>query len=188
MVDDGTDDLEHRRAAWEKLGGGELVDCRAHHLAFNFSRWHSLYPPIQPTWGKLIRLLFSYKGLNASLDAIRVYQRESWGLVDGESCVVELSSMAANNLGVVRNRQALREQRIQYLQEKLHVHQPVFVVMYGTGYRPYWEQIALGPFDADGLRAVRGTLALTAPHPVAFGMKNSDWYRFGQLLRAKSIR
>ena len=85
----GRDDLEHRRAAWERLGGA-LVGCRDHHLEFGFDRWHREHPAIQPTWGKLIRLLFAYGGsLRPSNDKIRFYQRDQWGALQGDTCVVD---------------------------------------------------------------------------------------------------
>jgi hypothetical protein len=64
------------------------------------------HPAMQPTWGKLIRLLFAYGGaLNPSNDKIRSYQRDRWGALDDDTCVVEVSSLAAHDATVSRERE-----------------------------------------------------------------------------------
>ncbi len=76
MRNDGSDDLESRCAAWLRLGGGELLGCREHHLAFDYLGLHGSSPPIQSTWGKLIRLLLAFKGVMPTNDDVRRYQRD----------------------------------------------------------------------------------------------------------------
>jgi len=48
------DDLEKRCAAWQRLGGGELLDCIEHHRAFGLLRWHAAPSEPQRTWKRLM--------------------------------------------------------------------------------------------------------------------------------------
>jgi hypothetical protein len=188
--DKGRDDLEKRRAAWEKLGGGEILDCREHHLALGILEWHCARARIQPTWGKLIRLLLASKGLSPTKEEIRAYQRTRWGMSNGETCVVELSALAANNLGVEREREQFLNKRVEFLGQKIRKKEPKFVVMYGNSRKqaPSREKLAGGPFESDGIRIEGATVLMHVPHPVAFGSKNAEWNNFGELMRKYCAR
>lgn len=183
MADKG-DDLEKRCEAWLQIGGGELVDCIAHHHAFGYDKWHKVNPPTQSTWRQLIRLLLSFKGIEATLEEIREYQRTQWGTIAGETCVIELSSLAAPNLSTCRDRDSHREQRVAFLRDKISKYQPTFVVMYGDSQTKYWEQI-VGKFDQDGIREVGRTIAISTPHPQKHGTTNNEWIQFGKFLRER---
>jgi hypothetical protein len=190
----GRDDLEHRRAAWERLGGGALVGCRDHHLEFGFDRWHREHPAIQPTWGKLIRLLFAYGGsLSPSNDKIRFYRRDQWGALQGDTCVVEVSSLAAHDATVSREREKYRDQRIVCLHAKAREHKPAFVIMYGLNEVSAWQRIAGEPFEMirfaeyeAGICTLGATIAACLPHPQTWELTNDDWTIFGQLLRTRT--
>jgi len=121
--------------AWRQLGGGELLDCREHHLAIDdplFRRWHhGAKPRIQPTWGGLIRLPLAYKGQDTGRDYVRHYQINAWGRSSGETAVVELSALRARNLSVDIARLDFRQERVRTLQERIAQHKPIFVACYG---------------------------------------------------------
>ena len=101
---------------------------------------------------------------------------------NGETCVIELSGLAANNLTIPRNRQSFRDERISTIRERIRVHRPKLVVMYGTGQRESWEAIA-GVFQPDGVAVSNGTIFAMTPHPVSYGLKNSYWEDLGHRLR-----
>jgi hypothetical protein len=183
MLGNGTDDLDTRTKAWMGLGGGEVVDCRAHHLAFGCNKWFRPGAPIQPTWGKLIRLLLTFTGEAATNGAIREYQRTRWGSVDGDTCVIELSSQAAHSLRVERDRSHFLDERIATIQTRIRESGPIFVVMYGSGSRAAFESIAAQQFDRDGFAAIGATSLLHTPHPVAHGSSNAQWEEYGRQLR-----
>lgn len=182
--DKGRDDLEKRRAAWEGLGGGELLDCREHHLAFGFDNWHRPDAPIQSTWGKLIRLLLAYQGFSPTNEQVTDFQRTRWALSTGETCVVELSSLAAKNQHTPRDRTIFLDNRIGFLQRKVIEEKPEFVVMYGREQRVYYEKIAGAHFLEDNVCMLGTTVLIHTPHPTAFGQQNKDWDRYGEILRA----
>src|SRR5579859_706788 len=100
--------LARRCQAWREAGGGDLVDCRTYHEKLNILDWHGPNKQLQPTWRKLIRLLLSFKGKELSRETILAYQCCHWGRDGDETCVIELSSLAANNARVVQDRTRFR--------------------------------------------------------------------------------
>ena len=95
----GTDEPE-QYASWLRLGGSELIDCRAHDLDCAESEdsmmWHGRGGRLQPTWRPLIALLLAYQGASEyDKDAVWRYQDERWGSATGETALVELSAVAA---------------------------------------------------------------------------------------------
>lgn len=181
----GDDSLHARCASWQCLGGGELVDCSEHHLGFGFTKWHQPLPPTQPTWRQLIRLLLAYKGYPTTLQAIRAYQSSHWGRSTGETCVIELSGLAAADMRVSRDRTSHLSRRVQRIHQAIAVHRPEFVVFYGESHRGTWETVAGGRFDSDGLRFMGATTAAVARHPVSRGLGNEYWEELGRQLRIR---
>lgn len=180
--------LVRRYGAWREAGGKDLVDCRTYHEKLNILDWHRPNARLQPTWRKLIRLLLSFQGFRGqelSRERILSYQRCRWGRDREDTCVVELSSLAANNARVLRDRATFLGQRVEFLREKIRQCKPMFVIMYGRGQLQYWEQIAGGAFDDEGMREVGTTVVLTTMHPVARRVCNQDWERFGESLQTR---
>lgn len=184
MGKDGSDILPARYESWKQLGCTPLVDCEKHHRGFEFTKWHRMHPPTQPTWRQLIRLLLEYKGMNPDLDDIRSYQRDHWGRENGETCVIELSGIAAQNMRVPRDRLSFLSRRIERIRDETRKHRPEFILMYGTGQGEEWKKIAGGEFDTHGLHWMDGTVTATAPHPVSHGTGNKFWQELGRRLRA----
>lgn len=176
------DDLDRRCRTWLQLGGSELIDCIAHHHAFGYQRWHTAKPSIQRTWGQLIRLLLSFKGIETDIETIREYQRTKWGIVTGETCVIELCSIAAPSMKTNTDRYMYRNHRVEHIRDNIYKYQPIFVVMYGDSQIEYWNSIA-GEFDNNRIRKINDTIVMTTPHPQKRGLTNEDWIRFGKFLR-----
>lgn len=180
MEPGGTDDHASYEV-WMQLGGTELIDCRAHHLGTNFSKWHGGHrPPTQPTWRRLIQLLLGYEGKPADGDAVSIYQHDKWGALGGDTALLEVSALHAKNLATLVNRNAYRDQRIATLKERLEAYRPKFVVFYGLGYKGIYAKIANARFDARGY-AWRGSslcalvVGPTGPN-IPAEMKSPEWW------------
>ena len=193
MGSDENNDLGPRCAAWMKLGACELVDCKDHHLGFGLDKWHRQHPtpPTQPTWRQLIRLLLAYRNEGPpDIEDIRAYQQRCWGMKDGETCVIELCSLAANNLGVDKNvdfdPDSFRAQRIDVIRKRIHNCSPKFVVMYGVKSKPYWEAIAGVEFAGHPEICLINngrTQGIFTIHPVGFGTRKTYWVNLAERLR-----
>ncbi len=180
MEPGGTDDHASYEE-WMRLGGTELVDCRAHHLGTKFTKWHGGHrPPTQPTWRRLIQLLLGYKGKPADLDSVSIYQRDSWGTLNGDTALLEVSALHAKNLAATVDSNGHRDRRIAILKERLETNGPKFVVFYGFVYESIYEKIANTRFDANGY-AWRGStfcalvVGPTAPN-IPTEMKSGEWW------------
>lgn len=189
MRTDEGDNLLIRCQTWETLGGTELLDCAAHHRAFDHMKYHtrsgrmrvpidgySMRPPTQTTWRRLITLLLAFKDQRADNDAVGHYQCDEWGSRQGETCLAELSALAANSLSVERDRTAFRRERCKLLRTRLLENGPRFVVMYGLGARDSYEQIAGALFDSNGYVWADDTLCALVEHPVAIPGKPAAWW------------
>lgn len=192
MQEQEGDNLSQRCQAWAELSGGtpaELIDCYEHHDRFHelrlFTRTikmklpvdgRTMRPPMQDTWRRLIALLLGYLGERTDDDAIADYQCEKWGRKDGDTCVVELSALAARNLGVERDRKTFMDNRAQTLHQRLLENEPTFCVLYGRGSIDRYEQVVGGAFDANGYRRVGKTLCAFVEHPVARPGKPIEWW------------
>jgi hypothetical protein len=186
MEPGGADD-DTSYAVWQSLGGGELIDCRAHHLCSGYERWHgSDRPPTQPTWRRLIQLLLAYKGESTDMDAVSRYQRDHFGATGGETAVIELSALHAPNLEAVVEREIHRDDRIGEIRARLELYQPRFAVFYGTTYRDAYGRVA-GTFGKDGTTTNGRTLCIVVPHPTAqSGPPPEYWIALGHAMRRRA--
>ncbi len=99
-----------------------------------------------------------------------------WGAANGETCLTELSALAANNVSVQRNREAFRNERCDRLRARLLEHSPAFVVMYGLGARGSYERVSGAAFAADGYARLGNTLCALVEHPTARPGKPMRWW------------
>lgn len=175
-------DLTRRQEAWEKLGCHQVCDCRQFHEAIDQQDWHR-DGRLQPTWRRLILLLMAYLGRPKDREEIRAYQRDQWGSLHGETCVIELLGLAANNFAVSRDRESFVSERMQTIIEKIRTNRPKFVVMYGKRQREKWKQIAGYNLDICEVVMCNGTALVMAAHPVSRGMTDSYWSSLGANLR-----
>jgi hypothetical protein len=217
MHKDEGDNLLARCDAWARLGGRGLLDVRQHHQAFGLSKYfdrtipmkqpingRDMRPPTQNTWKQLISLLLSYEGKRNDIDAIGDYQADEWGSAKGETCVTELSALAAQSLSTARgDRKTFRTARSEHLRTRTLENAPKFVVMYGGGKElvPYWNLIACGEPETEcfktqtvadwgaGFTREGKTIFVRAAHPVNPGGKAPPemyWVELAQELRRLS--
>jgi|SRR5271167_2587190 len=178
------DDLKLRFEAFRKLGKDGLCDCGIFHDFIRETRWHrARKPALQPTWRRLVLLLLTFLKQDSDNDSIRAYQRDQWGRLSGETCVIELSGLPARNLNVFRARDAFREKRIRFIRQKLLAFKPVFVVMYGMRAKKCWEEIAGIRLAVSKARKVNSIIVAFAAHPVSFGLKKKYWAVLGRRMR-----
>jgi hypothetical protein len=99
-------------------------------------------------------MLLTFKGEVASEDRIREYQAPKWGISDGpgETCVIDLSALAAPNLKTPRDRKTFLAHRLSVIRTRIEEHTPKFVVAYGATNKAQFEPLVGGPFDRDGRR------------------------------------
>jgi hypothetical protein len=203
-MDSAEKDLKCREKAWRDLGSRELDDCRDFHNSLFSSiekknRLHrKVRPALQPTWNQLIRALMIFLGGLALEEDRREYQRDNWGSLHGDSCVIELSGLAARNLKELSDRKSYRDKRINFIRKGIRDHNPKFVIVYGTSDREPWEKISkgavlieeakiiddVGRTFAEFKKTERTILALTQ-HPTAFAHKKiENWGKLGATLRS----
>ncbi|GGH05388.1 hypothetical protein GCM10011586_21920 [Silvibacterium dinghuense] len=137
-------------------------------------------------------LLGTMKNIPTENDALRRYQRDRWGMKDGETCVIELSGLPAKGFHIKQNRAQFREERIKTIRERMLSNQPSLCVMYGWGNKPHYEQIVgdaarieqIDGFPAAFAEVGRTTVVITT-HPTAKGVTNRYWQELGVRLRPK---
>ena len=181
-----------RAEMWIRLGQRELCDCREFHISIGEMRWHFKRPKpdLQRTWRPLILLLMTFlrepsteePAQNGRLrELIREYQRTEWGMVAGQTCVIELSGLSAKKK---KAGQAIHflDERIQRIREMVQHHRPRFVVMYGVEESPFWERIAGCALVRDKVKRSGDTLFLFTSHPQDHGKKDIVWKELGKML------
>ncbi|MGD0508239.1 MAG: hypothetical protein ABSA27_10605 [Terriglobales bacterium] len=186
------DDLKRRIEAWRYFGSRDLDDCREFHLRIGETRWHNENAILQSTWKKLLLTLMAYFGRSTDEGTRLDYQRHEWGSQSGETCVIELSGLAAHSLKVERDRECFRAERVSEIRERMRVHKPEFVVMYGKS-RKYWKAwneisdgakaISEGDFTFADLRKSGPTSLALTPAPTSWGPTNENWIELGKKLR-----
>jgi hypothetical protein len=182
-------DNSQRVKAWKHLGETELCDCLDFHAQIADMSWHQGKPNLQRTWRPLILLLKTFLDRPSDIESIRAYQRDRWGrLKEGETCIIELSGLAARSMREPLDRARFRGERIEIIRQRMLSLEPVFVVMYGLNEKPYWERIAGRSLVRDGVVKVGTTMIAFAPHPQDHGRRNSDWTDLGTKLRLESDR
>jgi hypothetical protein len=192
LAESENNDLAKRIEAWRFFGTRELDDCRDFHTRIDVTTWHGEDAILQSTWRKLLLTLMARLGRPTDCATRLSYQRNEWGRQHGETCVIELSGLAAHSLKVERDRECFRAERIVEIRERIRDHKPEFVVMYGKSrkYRKAWNEIANGAKAisegdftfADLRKSGPTTLALT-PAPTSFGPTNENWIELGEKLR-----
>ncbi len=186
-------DLGLRVRAWINLGRLELNDCRKFHDLLGDARWHLKKPRVrlQATWRPLMVLMMTFLSRPTDKDSLRYYQRDRWGALDGETCVIELSGLAAPSLKEAADTRAFLSGRIEFIRQRIRDNPPKLVVMYGKGQRASWERIAGSEFPPEPAPFVfiKKTALVFTPHPVSRiregnrYLGNEYWTRLGLKLR-----
>jgi hypothetical protein len=188
----GRDDLCRRFEVWKKLNQDGLCDCREFHHGIDEVKWHrNTRPPLQRTWDKLIILLMTFKEQpTGKTEHRRAYQRNEWAMTHGETCVIELSGLAAHDLNVDRGtwRVDFLDQRIKVIRKRIEENVPKFVVMYGAAQNAAWREIAGRELAFGQVVEFNGTAFVMAAHPVSNqGVSNNYWSGLGVQIR-KHVR
>jgi hypothetical protein len=181
-------DLKPRVEAWRHFGGRELDDCRDFHARIGEQRWHRQAPQLQRTWRRLMLLLMTFVGRQTDEESLSKYQRDEWGRLSGETCVIELSGLAAKSAKVPRDRKSFRTERIKIIRDKMLHYKPELVVMYGMSEKPHWEAIAEQRFPSENFLKLGSTIVALALHPTTWGNGAPDdyWQKLGELLRMEA--
>jgi hypothetical protein len=180
-------DLKPRVKAWLDLGCHELSDCREFHHRIQEKRWHREKPPLQLTWRRLMLLLMAFLKRNTDKESLRNYQRDRWGrLSGGETCVIELSGLAARNFRVPRDRRLFRQERIDVIRQRMLTYRPALVVMYGRSEKEDFEKIAGCSFPAGNILKRGSTIIAFTPQPTARGQRDAWWAALGERLRQEA--
>jgi len=120
----------------------------------------------------------------ADNESLRTYQRDRFGRLNDETCVIELSGLPARNLNVPRKRELFRDERIKFIRGKMLACKPRFVVMYGRRDLKHWEQIAEVALHRKSVQKDGSTIFAVAKHPVARGLSKKYWVKLGQRMRS----
>jgi len=183
-----------RLSAWLQLGACELSDCREFHRLIGEGSWHQDEPKFQKTWRPLILLLMAYLERDKSIESLRTYQRDRWGRISGgETCIIELSGLAARSLGVPTDRNRFLQERIEVIRQRMDKYKPDLVIMYGDSRerRVHWEEIAGDVFPSSKalpklLKRGHTVIALV-PHPIRSRLTDLEWTGLGEGLRNKML-
>ncbi|MGA2964841.1 MAG: hypothetical protein ABSD64_01425 [Terriglobales bacterium] len=183
-------DLKPRLEAWlyfkRHFRQLELNDCRDFHDRIGEQRWHGETP--QRTWRRLMLLLMTFLGRPTDDASLLKYQRDEWGRLNGETCVIELSGLAAKSAKIHRDRTSFRPERIKLIRERMLQNKPELVVMYGRKEKRHWEAITEQRFPPENILKLGRTIVALALHPTTWGNGAPDdyWQKLGERLRSLS--
>jgi hypothetical protein len=107
-------------------------------------------------------------------------------MLDGETCLIELSGLAAPNAEEAADTSPFLPERIQVIRDRIREHRPRLVVMYGLDQRSSYEQIVQDQFPPEPVPffCEGPTLLVLTPHPVSrIREGNEYWTRLGSKLR-----
>lgn len=196
------DDIARQLDIWDKHGRQELLDVAEYACEMNITRWYGDRPKLQPTWKHLIRIFLTAEGQPVDADTMRQYQKNVWGTIDGNTCLLELLPLPAPNIGswlyreisslpYLASRKTYREyvvsSRIAHLQDRIMQYHPKAVIFYGSGYDSYWKRVAgidswEKTSEGVGFGMSNYTLFISSKHPVAHGATNEYFYSIGKLI------
>lgn len=200
-------EVRRRLDLWLARGGESLEDLREYHLALGLKPYFEPPVSIQPTWSKLVRLLY---GLNrpetpATLEEVKRYQSESFGRRGGETCLLDLFPLPSpslrtwlypkfSKLEYLESRASYAETiggvRAAHLSRQIRTFRPRAVIFYGLAAAQWWANIAMQTFQPDpqveSLWMARGeyTLFAITRHPVSRGATNDYFHQAGVRLSA----
>jgi hypothetical protein len=200
--------LSRRLHSWSHIGKPSVADITSGQDV-NKSPWFSSNkPPIQRTWGKLIRATLISNGEDFSLGSIRKYQAQRLARHAGETCLLELMPLPAkkltswpyatlSGLDYLSSREAYFEavapSRRRKLSSLIEQHRPRAVVFYSSQYFLQWKEVAGGEANWEdksfGKEASNGnTSFFCTPHPTAFGTTNETYEALGKRLNQLTLR
>jgi hypothetical protein len=193
-------ELDRRLRAWTEMGGQAFADLPDYCRRIGEGRWHGSRARIQPTLGKLVRIVLAAHGIEPTPERIRSYQSERFATTAGDTMIGELMPLpsrsvsewiyTASGLPDLATRdayvQAWQPRRIALLKDAIAVAKPAAVVCLGVSAQPMWSAIAgvrftPGPGGAFWASS-ETTRFIVCCHPTAFGARNDDFDAIGRAL------
>jgi hypothetical protein len=200
------EEIERRLACWNERGRKTLEDLRQYHEAFGEQRWF-LLRKIQPTWGRLIRILLSATGQPHEDQDVRSYQVDKLGRDADETCLMELMPLPSQStdhwhygswskLPDLQSREryyaALAAPRLKKIKQLIAEYQPKVVVFYGRSYQKIWmaacpKGITFRSFQIADMEVSiadqRGSTYTLCAHPASRGSSNRYFDAVGRKIR-----
>ena len=161
------EEFNRRLSIWEERGCKALEDCSNFYLALGDKKqWFSDKPKLQATWKMYIRLYlyligdeyFERISTAEQREYLRRYQRDQFGKIDGDMCIMELRPLPSPNirewlygdqsdLSYLNSRQEYMEHidtfRMVELKNKIQQNKPKHIFFCSTSLsnRKIWEKI-----------------------------------------------
>lgn len=196
-------EVQKRLGMWQARGSQALEDVADYHRALGITHPFTEKPKIQPTWGKLIRVLLSTSGTPPTREEIRQHQRSKWARSAGNVCLLELFPLPSpsthhwlysdhSDLPELVTRETYREswapRRVTMLQNSIAQYHPKVVIFYSFGYLAYWQSIVghtLLAEDSGEFYAAQQdtTLYVAMKHPAATGITSAYFERVGNFIK-----
>jgi hypothetical protein len=152
------ENIAKRLESWSELGKTDLLDCKLHHeksgSTFNKDALHSR------TWTRLILTKLGFESDSYMKKDILDIQFNHWGQLDSDNLLIELFPLPSpglskwgypdwvdlnSNLDFLKDRASYKakviEQRIAYIQSKIHDYKPKIVLFYSKSMEEYWNKI-----------------------------------------------
>lgn len=192
MSKKGGDSLEARAEAWSYFGRRALDDCREFHLRIEELGHHGEGATPQLTWKRLIIAMLAYRQKGTDLASVLRYQKEELGCLSGETCVIELSGLAAHSLREKRDRATFLSERIGEIRRNMLQIGPDFVILYGKhrSCQKAWQALATDsvaitqPSGTPMLfRRCGRTVVAWTEHPANWGQTDEGWKDLGVQMR-----
>lgn len=102
---------------------------------------------------------------------------------NGETCVIELSSLAAPRLDAPGPHGLFREQRIEEIRKKIQQHRPKLALMYGLSHTQHFQEIADCALEPGIPVKISSTCFAHTPAPTARGFGKVYWLELAERLR-----
>ena len=140
-------------------------------------------------------LLRTFLEKAADKESLRKYQIDRWGMADGETCLIELFGLPAEDLqtGAAQRGahfstdqvEAIRQKRLERISGEMEQHRETLrlVGMYGCSGRESFEEFAERSLICDEVFKCGSTLMAFTPHPGEHGRRNDDWIALGKKMR-----
>lgn len=196
-------EVTRRLAVWEQRGQRDLEDLAQYHHAIGVTKHLNADARIQPTWAKMIHLLFGARGLPFDTELVRSFQARDLGRNNGDTCILELLPLPSPNVRTwlyapwnvpyLRDRDSYRlhliPQRVERIRARVSTCRPRAVVFLGTSYLKHWQTIAGMPLKVQEQVALAegDTLFIAVRHPAARGVTNAYFRGVGELI-ARRLR
>lgn len=208
---DGTDaEIVHRLNHWKERGKVTIDDLNAQHTQFGIQHFIGPKARIQPTWGKLIRIILSAEGHDVHTEMVREFQRTKLGIHTGNNCILELLPLPSRSTGTwiyhkhsripeLQSRERYRcvwmPKRESLLRELITRHRPQYIVFYSVNpiYQYWWKKIANIATEwnfIDGVQFVNNehTIFAITKHPVAKGVTSEYFHTIGKNLVRERVK